>query len=222
MSFFNFDLPICVRKKSAFDIQDLPGLWRIHWQIGDFTLLSSYYTRHDQACLFWGLLSSVIFATVQFLPISWLTQAIYLTGLTFVGVVVMVGLTLCLLAEIQFAQVLWCWILLMLIGILITDLSVFLGWGYILANMCPLWLVLSGIGYFLTGIGLRSRMFMLLSLIHFAAIWVLPLVGVWQPLTTGFVISTCVFSIAELQWDAMGVCVHHLQPDTAVIYSHLK
>ena len=216
MSFFNSDIPIFSRKKSAFDIQDLPGLWRVHWQVGRYTILSTFYTRHDQACLLWGFLSTLIFAAVQFLPISWLTQALYLTTLTGVGIIAMLGLTLYLSSEKQFAQVLVCWFLLMFVGIVVTDLSVFLGWGYVLGSICPLWLVLSGIGYFLTGIVLRSRMFLILCLIHIVGLWLLSYVGIWQPLTTGLIIGFCVFLVAELQWDTKGVCVQQLRPNLAV------
>ncbi|MDX2212842.1 MAG: hypothetical protein SFY66_06085, partial [Oculatellaceae cyanobacterium bins.114] len=139
-------------------------------------------------------------------------QTLYLSGLTVVGVLIMVNLTLYLAIEKQFAQVLGYWVLLMVVGISITDLSVFLGWGHVLVFICPLWLTLNGVGYFLTGIELRSRMFFLLSGCQIIAILFLPLAGIWQPLTTGIVISICAFLVAELQWDADGVCLSQLQP----------
>jgi hypothetical protein len=211
MNFFNPNTPIFVRKKSAF-VQDLPGIWKVHWQIGHYVVLSTFYTRHDQACLMWSILSGMIFLAVQFLPISWLTQSIFFSGLTLTAILTMVSLTLYLAVEKQFARVLWGWVLLMTVGITITNLSMFFSWGYVLGSICPLWLALNGIGYCLTGIELRSRLFLILSGFHLLALLVIPSVGVWQPLTTGMVISTCAFCVAELQWDADGVCLSQLHP----------
>ncbi|MBD2463748.1 hypothetical protein H6G89_22360 [Oscillatoria sp. FACHB-1407] len=211
MTFFNSNTPIFVRKKTAF-VQDLPGIWRIHWQIGRHVILSTFYTRHDQACLVWGLLSSIIFTTVQFVPVSWLHQTVIFSGLTLAALAIMLGLTLYLTEEKPFARVLWAWVLLMVVGISITNMSFFLGWGHVLGSICPLWLILNAIGYCFTGVELRSRMFLLLSGFHLLAVLLLPYVGIWQPLTTGIVISGCAFWVAELQWDANGVCLSQLQP----------
>ncbi|MEG3897474.1 MULTISPECIES: hypothetical protein [unclassified Microcoleus] len=45
----------------------------------------------------------------------------------------------------------------MLLGLLLTDLGIFLGGEKVLANLCSLWLGLRGIGYFGTGFAVRSR-----------------------------------------------------------------
>jgi hypothetical protein len=208
MTFFNPDILWFHRKASAFAIQDCPGLWRIHWRIGNQVILSTFYTRHDQACLLWGILSGLIFFTAQFLPISWTVQAIASSVLSVAGVGGMAALTYAYSKLERLGWVLHTWIYLILFGLLLTDLGIFCGIGQILIHICPLWLGLSAIGYGCTGIGMRSRTFILASLIHAAAIPALSWVGGWQPLTTGIVISLTVILIAELQWDAHGVCGH--------------
>lgn len=212
MNFFNSDIPVISKKKSAFAIGPAPGLLRIHWQIGRFTIHSSFYTKHDQACLLWSVISGSIFAIAQFLPMSWITQAIFASIVTLAGVAGMIYLTWYLTAERRLAIVLFAWVGLMLIGAIVTDLSLLLSWVPVLINICALWLGLSGIGYLITAIGMRSRAFLLAALLHLGAIVLLPQVAPWQPLTTGIVIGFSVYLIAELQWDSNGVCGHQVQP----------
>lgn len=213
MSFFNFDVPIVAKKRSAFSICDLPGLWRVHWQIDQRVILSTFYTRHDQACLLWAAVSALIFLVAQFVGLNWFAQAAIASGLTVFCVVAMIALTFQFSVEERLTWVLYGWSLLMLVGTSITDLSLFLGWGTVLGHLCSLWLGISGMGYLLTGWGMRSRAFMLIAVIHFLTIQILPAVGVWQPLTTGAVISVCALLIAEIQWDANGVCGHSVPSD---------
>jgi hypothetical protein len=94
----------------------------------------------------------------------------------------------------------------MVLGLVITDLSIFLGWGDVLMYLCPLWLGLVAIGYFCTGVGMRSRTLMLLGLVHLLSIWILPYVGSWQFLTTGIIMGGSVLLLAEFQWDSSGTC----------------
>lgn len=212
MSFFNFDSPIAARKRSAFEIQDAPGLWRIHWQVNQRVLISTFYTRHDQACLLWGAIAAGIFVTAQFLPFAWTVQALLASVSTIVGIVSMSLLTWYFVTSERITWVLGCWAALMLCGAIGTDLAVFFGWMPILINICPLWLWLNAAGYLLTGVGLRSRLFLLIGLLHLLAIGLLPHAPTWQPLITGVVISGSAFLLAELQWDANGVCGY--QPQT--------
>lgn len=206
---FDPSIPLILRKPSAFAVDDLPGVWRIHWQIDRWTILSSFYTRHDQACLLWGLVSASIFVVAQFLPLSWTTQVLWASGFTLVGIIGMVLLTWQFSRAEGISWILLSWVVLMGLGALVTDLGVFLAWGEILIRICPLWLGLCGIGYLLTGVGMRSRTFLLAGVLHLLAIWFLPYVGPWQPLTTGLIISGSVVLIAELQWDSSGVCARH-------------
>lgn len=208
MNFFNFDIPVVARKQSAFAICDLPGLWRVHWQINQRVILSTFYTRHDQACLLWAAVSALIFLTAQFIPLSWLAQAAIATGLTVICAGAMVALTFRFTVAEQLSWVLYGWSLLMLVGTVITDLSLLLGWGTVLGHLCSLWLGISGVGYLITGLGMRSRAFLLIAAVHFLTIYLLPTIGAWQPLATGMVISGSALLIAEIQWDANGVCGH--------------
>jgi hypothetical protein len=211
MNFFNPDIPVISKKKSAFEMT-APGLLRVHWQVGEFTIHSSFYTKHDQACLLWSALSGSLFVIAQFLPVSWVTQAIVASVVTLIGVAGMIYLTWYLTtAERRLAIVLFSWVGLMLTGAIVTDLSIFLSWLPVLMNICTFWLSLSAIGYLITAIGMRSRAFFLAAMLHLLAIGILPHVGQWQPLTTGIVIALSVYLIAELQWDSNGVCGHQGQ-----------
>ncbi|MBD3883695.1 hypothetical protein IFO70_18185 [Phormidium tenue FACHB-886] len=194
------------RKQSAFAIGDLPGLWRFHWRVNQQVILSTFYTRHDQACLLWAIVSAAIFITAQFLPMSWYAQAILASGLTLLSVMGMVMLTWYFTSAEGLTWLLYCWSFLMAIGMLITDLSFLLQWGQILGQICPLWLALSGAGYMITGVGMRSRAFLLIGIVHLLAIGILPAVGMWQPLITGIIISGSTLLVAEVQWDSHGVC----------------
>lgn len=211
MNFFNPDIPVISKKKSALEILPAPGVLRVHWQIGKFILHSSFYTKHDQACLLWSVLSGSIFVIAQFLPVSWITQAIFASAVTLMGIAGMVYLTWYLTAERRLAIVLFAWAGLMLVGAIVTDLSIFLSWLPVLTNICAFWLSLSAIGYVITAIGMRSRAFFLAASLHLMAIVILPYVAPWQPLITGIVIGCSVYMIAELQWDSNGVCGHQVQ-----------
>ena len=206
MNFFNPDAPLLCRKQNVLELPDIPGLWRFHWQVGSITLFSTFYTRLDQTCIVWGLISLVIFVTAQFIPISWMTQASWWSALTVIGTLGMVALTPSWLRVEGLGWVLDSWVVLMVLGLVITDLSIFLGWGDVLMYLCPLWLGLVAIGYFCTGLGMRSRTLMLLGLVHLLSIWILPYVGSWQFLTTGIIMGGCVLLLAEFQWDSSGTC----------------
>ncbi|MBF2025568.1 MAG: hypothetical protein IGS48_02210 [Oscillatoriales cyanobacterium C42_A2020_001] len=188
----------------------MPGLWRVHWQLNNIVLFSSFYTRHDQACLLWSGIVAVIFLTAQFLPLSWATQTLVATTLSLLGVMGMVGLTWRFVRIERLSWVLGCWAGLMLAGALSTYLGTFAGWTWALVNMCPLWLGLSATGYCVTSIGMRSRLFLLLGVLHWLTIGILPYFPLWKPLITGLVISGSAFLIAEFQWDANGVCGYQM------------
>ncbi len=207
--FFNQDIPLLKRKRSAFAIEDLPGLWRLHWQIGQTIVFSTFYTRIDQACLLWGVISIIIFLTAQFAAIDWATQAFFWSGLTLLGTAAMVKLSKNWTAVDPLNHVISAWIFLMLAGLVLTDLSIFLGWTAILTQLPLLWLALNAIGYFYSGVKMRSRAFFLVCLVHRVAIATLAYVGVWQFLETGVVMGLSAVLLAELQWDSSGVCNTH-------------
>ena len=201
MTFFNPVEPIIRRKQEALDFQDRQGLLSLEMKIGQKTVISVFYTRIDQVFVLWGLICAAIFVTAQFAPISWVIQAGLWSVLTLLGTVGMVVLTHFWVKVEGLRWVLFCWVALMLSGVALTDLSIFLSWGQILMNLCPMWLGLSAIGYICTGIGMRSRAFTLASLVHLLGIAVLPYLGSWQFLSTGIVIAASLLVFAGVQWD---------------------
>lgn len=201
MTVLNSAEPLLRTKQEALDFQDLQGLLRIHWQIGGITLFSGFYTRIDQVFVLWGLITATIFIAAQFLPLSWSLQAVFWSALTLVGTVCMAVLTHFWVRVERLVWVLYKWVVLMLGGVILTDLSIFLGWGEVLIHLCPLWLGLSALGYTSTGLGMRSRTFFLMGLVHLLGIGILPYVGAWQFLTTGVVMACSLLLLAELQWD---------------------
>lgn len=201
MIFFHSTEPLLRRKQEALDVQDRIGAWQLELKLGKITLFSTVYTRIDQVFLIWGLFTLIMFTVGQWLPISWTTQAIAWSVLTTIGTVSMVNLTHLWAKVESLAWVVYGWALLMLIGLVLTNLGIFWHWGTVLMNLCPLWLGLSAIGYGFTGIGLQSRTFLLLAAIHFISIWLLPTVAAWQFLVTGMVMGGSLLLLAQVQWD---------------------
>lgn len=201
MTLFTPSEPLLRKKQQELDIQDLQGLWQFDWKIGSFTLVSKFYSRIDQAFILWGLVSSGIFATAQFLQVSWTTQAVWWSVLTLIGTVGMVNLTWYWAGVERLRWVVCCWVILMLAGLTLSDLGIFLGWGDVLMYLCPLWLGLSGIGYMCTGLGMRSRTLVLTGFVHLLGIAILPYCGAWQFLSTGIIMTISLLLLAELQWD---------------------
>ncbi|WP_232214589.1 hypothetical protein [Rubidibacter lacunae] len=188
-------------KQSELDIQDLRGLLQVRLQLGTVQLHSAFYTRVDQALLLWSSIAIAIFATAQFSPLSWVFQAYLWTALTITGTIIVATLTRFWARVEQLSWVVRMWGLLTISGVVLTDLGIFLGWGIVLMNLCPLWFGIVALGYFFTGIGLRSRTFLGIGSIHLLAISLLPLVLGWQFLFTGLVIGGSLVLLSELQWD---------------------
>jgi hypothetical protein len=201
MKFFHPTEPIFRRKQEDLDVQDLEGLLRLHFQIQNKTLISLLYTRIDQVFVLWGLISATIFFTAQFAPISWVTQAIFWSVLSVVGCLGMSVLTHFWVKIEHLRWLLYGWVVLMLVGVILTDLGIFLSWGWVLVNLCNLWLVLSALGYILTGIGMRSRAFVLAAIVHLSAIAILPHFVGYQFLATGITMTATLLIFAETQWD---------------------
>lgn len=210
MTFFNAAEPLLRFKHKALDVQDLCGLLRLRCQIGCVTLLEAAYTRIDQVFLLWGLLTGLIFGIAQFVPISWQTQAIAASLLTTIGIVGMDCLTRFWVKVEQLRWVVYVWSALMLAGTVLTDVGVFGGQGLILMNLCALWLGLVAVGYISMGVGMRSRTFILTGGVHLLSVAIVPWLGGWQILTTGAVMASSLFVLAELQWD--------MRPPIASVY----
>lgn len=200
MSLFNFNKPLLCRKEITSDIQSLPSVWQVHWQIGQLKF-STFYTRLDQSCILWGLISAVIFITAQFIPISWCIQAVLWSVLTIIGTVCMVSLTWFRVRLERLKKVLYFWIILILVGLALTDLSIFLGWGNILMYLCPMWLGIIALGYLGNGLLMQSRTFIITAIMHLLSIFILPYVGPWQFVITGIVMGVSVLLLAEFRWD---------------------
>ncbi|MBH8567176.1 hypothetical protein I8748_34365 [Nostoc sp. CENA67] len=196
-----FSQPLLRDKQEALDIQDLQGLVCLNLKVGSIRVFSGFYTRIDQVFILWGLICAGIFLTAQFLAISWDTQAIWWSTLTLVGSIAMVVLTWFWASVEKVRWLVYCWVILMLGGVVLTDLSIFLGWGEVLMRLCPLWLGLTSIGYLCTVLALRSRAFLLMALIHLLGMAIIPYFSEWQFFTTGLVMMISLLIMAELQWD---------------------
>jgi hypothetical protein len=83
----------------------------------------------------------------------------------------------------------------------LTNWGIFGGGWVMLPHLCLLWLGLSAMGYLVTAWGLRSRAFLLSSLLHLAGLALLPQFMAWQFLFTGFITAGSLFLLAEVQWD---------------------
>ncbi len=201
MTFFNPCEPLIRSKQQHLDVQDLAGLLRLRWKVGNITLFSGFYTRIDQTFLLWAVVTAGIFFTAQFVPLSWSFQAILWSTVTLIGTAVMAVLTLFWVKVERVSWILYAWAILMISGLVLTDCSIFACWSGLLLHLCDLWLGLSAIGYFCTGLGLRSRTFIAIGLTHLFSIPLLTFVTPWQYLTTGIIMAGCLLLLSELQWD---------------------
>lgn len=201
MTFLTLSQPFLRNKQEDLDYQDLQGIWRISGKVGNIRLISGFYTRIDQVFIVWGLICTGIFITAQFLPISWTTQAILWTMLTVIGTAIMTAFTWFWVSVERLRGLIYTWIILMLGGVILTDLGIFLGWGQVLMRLCPLWLALSAFGYIVTSLTVKSRTFLITATIHLLGIVLLPYCGGKQFLVTGLVMGMSLLLLAELQWE---------------------
>ena len=98
--------------------------------------------------------------------------------------------------------VLYAWIVLMLAGVAITDYGIFCGSTTILIHLCDLWLGLSAVGYFCTGIGLRFACLYyggIVSYFRYSYFTFVRRLAVF--LATGLVMTANLLMFAETQWD---------------------
>ncbi len=201
MSFLTLSQPLLRDKQEDLDYQDLQGIWRISGKIGNIRLISGFYTRIDQVFIIWSLICAGIFTTAQFLPVSWTTQAILWTTLTAIGTAMMTAFTWFWVSVERLRWLIYAWVGLMLVGVIVTDLGIFLGWGQVLMRLCPLWLGLSAVGYIVTAWAVKSRTFLIAAAIHSLGILLLPYCGGKQFLATGLIMGMSLLLLAELQWE---------------------
>jgi hypothetical protein len=201
MTFFNLQEPLFRQKQEELDFQDRYGSLSLNYRLQGLHLSLGTYTRVDQVFLVWGLLCGVMFSTAQFLPVSWQTQAIIWSIVSIVGMLVMIVLTYFWVKVERLVWALYFWVILVLVGVAITDLAIFRSWLPVLINLCPMWLAITGLGYLATGIGTRSRSLCIASFIHFLAIGILPHVPSIPFLATGIVMTLTCLVFAQVQWD---------------------
>jgi hypothetical protein len=201
MTLFNLSEPLIRCKQDVLDIQDLRGLLKIDWRIGNIRLFSGLYTRIDQIFLVWGWITAGIFATAQFSTLNWHEQAVLWSVLTAIGVALMASFAWFWVRVEQLRWVVYSWAALMILGVTLTDGGIFLGWGWVILHLCQLWLGISAIGYGLTGWGLRSRTFLIAGACHLAGIALLPLFSLWPFLFSGIIIAGTLLFLSEVQWD---------------------
>ncbi|MGI0481851.1 hypothetical protein ACN4EE_13805 [Geminocystis sp. CENA526] len=202
MSFFKPQQPILQKKQLSFNPQPLTSLGCLKVTPLQYLNLSGIYTCIDQAMICWGIVAGIIFMGGQFLPINWSDQAIFWSIITLIAVIAMIYLTHSWTTQENLSWLLYGWVTLMIIGIIITDCAIFYHWS-ILAHLCHLWLILSAIGYGFTAWGLRSRAFVIATVIHSVSIFFLPLFGGWQFATTGLIMMSNLLIFAEGQWDML-------------------
>ena len=201
MTFFNYSVPLLRRKQLNIEGQDLEGLWQVQFPLGKERFYSKFYTCLDRACLLWSLLLIPMFGTAQFFPVSWMLQAGLWSVLSLGGTAAMVSMTYSWVKIERLTWVLYGWVILMLLGLLLTDLGIFLGWEKVLPNLCHLWLGISGIGYLGTGFAVRSRALLATSFFHLSGILILPYTTGLSFLFTGTLMVFSLLVLAELQWD---------------------
>jgi hypothetical protein len=129
MTFFNYSVPPLGRQQLNMDVQELEGLWQVQLPLGKERFYSKFYTCLDRACLLRSLLLIPMFGTAQFFPVSWMLQAGLWPVLGLVGTAAMVSMTYSWVKIERLTGVLYGWVVIRLLGLLLTDLGIFLGWG---------------------------------------------------------------------------------------------
>ncbi len=201
MALFTASEPLFRAKQTELDVQDLEGLLRLRWKIGNLALLDTHYTRVDQACMLWGLVAAIMFVTAQFFSIPWTTQALLWSALTLFVTTVMVSLTWFWATVEKLRWLILTWVSLIALGLAVTDYSIFTHWGWMMGHLCTLWLGISAMGYLVSGLGLQSRSLLLIGIIHILSCYGLNYVSGWQFLVTGLVMAISLTLLGEYQWD---------------------
>jgi len=203
MRFFKPHQPILQTKQLSLNPQQLTLMKCLIIKPLKTIHLCGIYTCIDQAMIIWGVVAAIIFMTAQFSPFNWVHQATFWSIITLIGVILMTVLTYSWTVLEKISWLLYTWIILMVVGIIITDCAIAYNWSFIVSHLCALWLILSGIGYGFTGWGMRSRAFFISSIIHLSAIFILPYFISWQFFITGIVMMSNLFIFSEVQWDML-------------------
>ena len=188
-------------KQDLVDPVDLHGILRLQLGRQDKFFVATYFTRLDQALLIWGAVTAAIFLIAQFYFIDWHTQAIIWSALSGAAILTAGRLTWFWVTTRNQRWILYGWSLLVVCGLYLTDYGIVVGWGVILGNLCSMWLALSALGYFATGIGIQAKALILMSIVHLCSIPILTIFPTWQFLLTGVVMSGSLFCLAAFQWE---------------------
>ncbi|AKG24408.1 hypothetical protein IJ00_03185 [Calothrix sp. 336/3] len=201
MNFFTNSAPLLRRKPSNPQYYSHYKYWFIDWQIGKYQIYSNLYTQIDLACILWAFLVFIMFVTAQFFPVSWVVQTVLWSALSLICLIAMIRWTKNWVTVECVNWLLNFWVVLVIAGLLCTNLSIFLGWGIVLIHLCSLWLGVASVGYLLTGITLHSRALIVAGIFHLLVIWFLPFISAWQFLFTGTFMAFFLVILAEFQWD---------------------
>lgn len=201
MSFFKPQQPILQRKPLSREDDDFNAMRPWRFDPYPWLPLCGVYTCIDQSMVLWGLISGLIFLVAQFCPFSWVDQAIAWSILTVMGSAIMIVLTHGWTIIERLSWLLYTWVGLMIFGVAMTDMAIAFSWGWLLGHLCSFWLLISAVGYGITGFAMRSRAFFLAMAIHGGAVLLLPYFLGWQFLFTGLVMMSNLLIFAEGHWD---------------------
>ncbi|MGC1308129.1 MAG: hypothetical protein WA885_12950 [Phormidesmis sp.] len=190
-------------------MQDLNGLLRANLRnhasrlasICNSVRASFCFTELDQAFIAWGLIALAIFGAAQFSPLSWTNQAIIDAALTGAGIAGTSGLTWEIACIANLRWVVFVWATLMSFGMVVTAYGIFGGVGFILVNLCVLWLGLCTLGYAMMAVGMGSRCFAAMTLVHGLAIALPSVYPSSQFIISGWVIALTLFFFSVVPWD---------------------
>ena len=186
----------------ALAMQDLGGLLKVHWRKRMTAVACCMtFTEIDQAFVLWGLATLVIFSLAQFSHMSWNHQAIVDAAITGAAIANTSGLTwpIAIIAKLRWVVCLWA--VLMAIGVVLTAHGIFSGVGWILLNLCPLWLGLCAVGYAAMAVGMRSRCFAAAAIVHAFAALGIDHLSLYQFAGSGLVIALTLFFFSVVPWD---------------------
>ena len=200
MTFFDLSEPVPFYSQAA-RVRSLGSLLRAYLQQWVKVFSAIRLTELDQAFVAWGLAALLIFSLAQFSTLSWSIQAVLDASLTGATVAGTSGLTWQIAEIARLRWVVLLWAVLVSCGMGVTAYGIFCGVGFILVNLCPLWLGLCALGYLAMAIGMRSRCFAACSLVHGLAIIGLTFHPGWQFFTSGLVMALTLFFFSVVPWD---------------------
>ncbi|MBE9065830.1 hypothetical protein IQ260_04100 [Leptolyngbya cf. ectocarpi LEGE 11479] len=188
-------------KQDLVDPVDLHGVLRVRLGSQDNVFVSTYFTRLDQALIVWGVVTAAIFLVAQFCYLDWRIQAIVWSALSCAAILLVGRLAWFWVTTRNQRWILYGWSLLVMAGLVSTGYGILSAWGFLLRNLCSIWLGISAFGYFATGIGMQAQALILIGIVHICAIPILIVLPNWPFLLTGLVMSGSLFCLAVFQWE---------------------